>query len=234
MASLDIATLSVKGLKSLLDSVGVRHTACREKSELQALALAYPHPFPASAMTGGGSGGGASPAAQPSALAALDGAPLFAALRAIADDGTRRDVTARVHAAKLRAWRASPRFAGMAAHLVDDIHPVFRRGFADVLARSRRDSAVAVAAFAGVNEGLHGHHSLEDASLFPRLRRAHPELARDVDALEADHAELVRLQSRVVSGDLPALQAFVASLEDHLNREEMLLLPALMDGTSGL
>lgn len=230
-ATVDFDSMSAKSLKFLLDSVGEKYSSCREKSELLALVKAYPHPFPSSTIDGGR---GPSPSARASALAVLDGAPLFAAIRAIGDLDTRRNVTARVYEAKLRAWRASPLFLGMSKHLVDDVHPMFRRGFSGVLASSRKSGTVATAAFARVNDGLHHHHSLEDSMWFPRLRRAHPELGEEIDALEQDHAELVRLQSRVAAGELVALEAFVASLEDHLNREELLTLPALMDGSGGM
>src|ERR1700712_1886238 len=34
---------------------------------------------------------------------------------------------------------------------------------------------------------VHGHHGLEDAMLFPAVRRKAPQLTTDVDRLEADH-----------------------------------------------
>ena len=226
------ASLSSTRLKALLASVGVRHEHCLEKSELLALVQNYPLPFPAAAS--------AALSAVAAAIAALEGPALFAALRAvIGDRALRRDVTARVHALQLRAWRALPAFDGMARHLVEDVHPMFRDGFADVLARAQRTGSGRgggdVAAFRRINSSLHGHHGHEDADWFPRLRHAHPKLAPEVDVLESDHAALVALEAHIVERrDLDALVEFVAALGDHLNREEMLTVPALMDGTGGL
>lgn len=227
--------LSVRELKALLASVGVRHDHCLAKAELLELVTSYPHPFPRAA-----SAASPSPADAAASLAALDGPALFAALRRAGEGTTaaaRRDVTSRVRAHKLLAWRAAPSFQGMARHLVDDVHPIFREGFGDVLAASRARGAVDAAAFRRVNGSLHHHHENEDAMWFPRLRARHPELAGEVDVLEADHAALVRLEPTIAGGGagaLAALEEFVAALEDHLNREEMLTLPALMDGTGGL
>lgn len=52
---------------------------------------------------------------------------------------------------------------------------------------------------------VHSHHRLEDAAIFPNLRRVNPELDPVVDRLEADH--------RRVSGLLAAVEASAAELE---------------------
>ena len=52
-----------------------------------------------------------------------------------------------------------------------------------------------------------------------------------IDVLEADHATLVKLEAAVLLGQYAALAEFVTLLHDHLNREELLSVPFLMDGT---
>ncbi len=37
---------------------------------------------------------------------------------------------------------------------------------------------------------------------FPGFRRQHPELKVNIDVLEADHAQLVRLEGDVIRGDM--------------------------------
>ena len=66
---------------------------------------------------------------------------------------------------------------------------------------------------------------------FPKLRTAHPECGPLIDTLEADHAALVKRERDILAGKYSALAAFVALLMDHLNREELLTVPFLMDGT---
>ncbi len=91
--------------------------------------------------------------------------------------------------------------------------------------------SVDVRGFERVNSNLHGHHGHEDAHWFPKLRRVHPELRGEINLLEENHNELVALEPRITRGDLSALKEFVALLLDHLNREELLTVPFLLDGT---
>ena len=53
---------------------------------------------------------------------------------------------------------------------------------------------------------VHSHHNLEDAALFPMLRRVDPGLAPIVERLESDH--------RRVSGLLDTVEAAAAALDD--------------------
>jgi hypothetical protein len=84
------------------------------------------------------------------------------------------------------------------------------------------------------------HHSLEDASLFPHLRRADPELAPVVDRLEAEHRiihdVLEGVDKALValvdgSGNIDGLRAAVDLLDDtllsHLSYEERELVEPL-------
>ena len=62
---------------------------------------------------------------------------------------------------------------------------------------------------------VHGHHGLEDAALFPAVRRAEPALGPAVDRLEADHLR--------IAGYLDAVEAAAAGLgtadeADHRDR----------------
>ncbi len=88
---------------------------------------------------------------------------------------------------------------------------------------------------------VHGHHSLEDAAVFPAVRAADPSIAADVDRLEADHrviAEHLHAVEDAAAGltdGLPgdrqrlvdSLRLLQTDLLDHLAREETLLRPVL-------
>ena len=53
---------------------------------------------------------------------------------------------------------------------------------------------------------VHAHHGLEDADMFPALRRSNPELSAVVDRLEADN--------RAISDLLDEVEASAAQLDD--------------------
>jgi iron-sulfur cluster repair protein YtfE (RIC family) len=53
---------------------------------------------------------------------------------------------------------------------------------------------------------VHAHHGLEDADMFPALRRSNPELSAVVDKLEADH--------RAISDLLDDVEASAGELDD--------------------
>lgn len=89
-----------------------------------------------------------------------------------------------------------------------------------------------VSEFRNTTRHLHQHHDgIEDRYWFPHLKDAHPELANEVDILESDHAAFITMESKIESGDYDALVMFVRDFFDHLNREELLTIPSLMDGT---
>jgi hypothetical protein len=78
---------------------------------------------------------------------------------------------------------------------------------------------------------LEGHHTGEDKSWFPRIARRNPELKKAFDYLSKDHQHLHPLEVRVVQKkDEAALREFVSFLDDHLNREEMLIVPLALAG----
>ncbi|RHY60669.1 hypothetical protein DYB38_004182 [Aphanomyces astaci] len=158
----------------------------------------------------------------------------LAELRSIDDVQVRRQKTKDVHALLLREWKQDRRWGGMGRHLVEDIHVSFRRGFEMLVKEGEMRREVNVSSFRQLDNSLHHHHSIEDHSWFPRLKQLHPESRSEVDILERDHRKLIELESRVASGDYDALVEFVEHLMDHLNREEMLSVPWLLEGTGGL
>jgi hemerythrin superfamily protein len=179
--------------------------------------------------------------------ATLSSRDLFRALAAVGDPAARRATTARVYAERLAGWEQLPAFATTeASHLVKDIHLMFRRGFQQVLLASEKESSTDsdgmlsnkgkwVGSFVSYNDMLHHHHSIEDQWWFPRMCAIHPEIADEVRVLESDHKKLVTLEDRITNhSDRDALKEFITLLEDHLNREEMLTVPFLLDGSSGM
>lgn len=123
-------------------------------------------------------------------------------------------------------------YTDMARHLVVDVHPMFRNSFQRVMEHST-PANVNVKLFKQSVQSLHYHHEGEDTHWFPNLIRKHPEIKDEVNILESDHQKLILLENRVIENDYESLCEFVSSLNDHLNREEMLTLPFLMDGSGG-
>ena len=220
-----IAQMSAGELKAYLKRTGTRSDDCLEKSELRARAMETFERRVAEQSS----------LQELIEMKCLD---LLPALRKIDADLERRTTTGTVHAAHLKVWEKSPKWKGMAQHLVKDVHAMFRRGFESLVDPDANPKAarglVDVPSFQRVNESLHGHHGNEDRAWFPRLRRLHREFDAEIDILEADHARLVALEAAILKGDYKALQEFVAQLSDHLNREELISVPFLMDGTGGL
>ena len=86
-----------------------------------------------------------------------------------------------------------------------------------------------------------GHHTLEDRSVFPHLRRGDPRLAGVIDRLEAEHDVITELIDRVDGalvamvgpdpGGIQAVRAVVDLLADallsHLSYEEQELVEPL-------
>jgi hypothetical protein len=166
-------------------------------------------------------------------ISSLEGSELMAVFRAMEDTTQRRTLTAQVYALKVASWKQHPSFRRtMAHHLVVDVHPMFRDAFAEILQESEAAGEVDRVSFSQWNANLHGHHSIEDRSIFPRMRRQHPEMVGEMDILEEDHKSLRALEGRIEAGELSALREFVAALGDHLNREEMICVQYLLSGTN--
>lgn len=158
----------------------------------------------------------------------MDTSELFFELRSIADIKERREITKHVYDRKMRViTKKSGYCSSMAHHLVEEVHPMFRNAFDRVL-MSSSEGNVKVAKFNEVNRGLHNHHGSEDDHWFPQLKREFPKIGPELAVLENDHANLVKLEKDINDGSYTALVEFVAALNDHLNREEMLIVPCLM------
>lgn len=161
-------------------------------------------------------------------LAKIDNSELFFELRSIADVTERREITQQVYDMKMRVYSGKAAYrSSMAHHLVEEVHPMFRNAFDKVLRKSS-EGDVKVSEFDRVNRGLHNHHGGEDDWWFPVLRRKHPNICAELDILESDHQALVAMEASIKQGSYSALVEFVSALNDHLNREEMLLVPCLL------
>jgi hemerythrin-like domain-containing protein len=146
------------------------------------------------------------------------------------------------------------RRSGMATRLLNDddtasmatammsSHHAFRRDlacFADALAAIAAGDASRAAAVVGEWTSfcatLHGHHSHEDAGLFPDLRAKQPELAADIDRLQAQHHRIDPLLEGATAaitasqyGDaLAIVRELAAVLAEHLDLEERVAIPHL-------
>ena len=162
-------------------------------------------------------------------MASIESPKLLRFLRLIENDKERREVTRNIHRLKMNVWRKHKKFNNsLAGFLVDGIHQPFRKDFHDVIKRSPAPT-INVGLFTHVNSSLHHHHYFESSSIFPDLRRSDKRVAKELDILERDYAGLVALERKVVTGDdRSALLEFIAFLDDHLNRNEMLIIPLLM------
>lgn len=158
-----------------------------------------------------------------------------------------RNQVARRHTELLQEWRRHPMWtkSSCAQHFVDRVHQSFRDKFSalrgeyercllsknnDSRSSSSGKCAVDVEKFREINEYLNHHHALEDDQMFPTILRRYPELKPAFDFLDGDHDHLHPLQQRVNAGDGEALVEFNQFLNDHLNREEMVLVPLALNG----
>jgi deazaflavin-dependent oxidoreductase (nitroreductase family) len=125
------------------------------------------------------------------------------------------------------------------------IHDAFRRE----LALIRKEFADASPAAPGLGaqlrvncltlcQGLHNHHTGEDAALFPFLADRHPELAPTLDRLGREHeqiADLTQELKKVIDTAKPEdatlvqeeVERLTVALEAHLTYEEEQLIPVL-------
>ncbi|RXS86054.1 nitroreductase family deazaflavin-dependent oxidoreductase [Streptomyces sp. TM32] len=90
-------------------------------------------------------------------------------------------------------------------------------------------------------QGLHNHHTGEDAGMFPMLGRHHPELAPALERMRQEHEKLAlllhELQGVISAKDadpqrvLTEVERLTGEVENHLTYEEEQLIPVL-DGPS--
>ena len=134
------------------------------------------------------------------------------------------------------------------ATMIMTSHHGFRRDlacFARALAEISRGDTARVGAVGAewkrFREALHGHHTVEDANLFPSMRAEHAELAATIDVLDAQHRRIDPLLERgdAVFADLPAHASDAVAvvgelarlLDEHLELEEASVIPHLRAAT---
>ena len=153
-------------------------------------------------------------------------------------------------------WPQHTAYAGLAKHW-QDIHRAMVHN-QDLIQRTLRDLAdgrvpddrraraiteVAEAAHHACAH-LHGHHRLEDGSMFPQLLRATPALARPLNLLEADHIVLnaalgpfERALASLPAADAPASawdtlastgERVAKIVRRHIADEEEIVIPAVL------
>ncbi|GAT71345.1 cation-binding protein [Planomonospora sphaerica] len=125
------------------------------------------------------------------------------------------------------------------------IHGAFRRELA-LIREEVAASGPGLGAQLRVNcltlcQGLHHHHTNEDAGMFPALAAQYPELAPTMERLDREHRRIAALMEelqRVLSGDGPdpksvlsEVERLAGELEAHLAYEEEQLVP-LLDGAA--
>jgi 8-oxo-dGTP pyrophosphatase MutT (NUDIX family) len=137
-----------------------------------------------------------------------------------------RSVARVLHRVRRPSWQRHPNIGGPASMLLS-IHDQFRRHTQHLLEIDRREAVAR--AFAPLAQVLHHHHHAEEAKLFPFVtRRVGPSAAR----LTSDHEELTRAIEEVEEGYAPeAVARFATVLGDHLDREELIVVPVLLSMT---
>lgn len=143
-----------------------------------------------------------------------------------------------------------------------EVHEHLRRDAGGLLAAGndyrsspQRLAVVAAPRLNGLIAAMHGHHQIEDLHYFPAFRRTEPQLAAGLDRLERDHAALGRrieaafaaareLRAAVehprdrataqLAADryVEAAGALCSELTRHLDDEENLVIPLLLEGGS--
>lgn len=156
-------------------------------------------------------------------------------------------------------WAEQPGYSGLASHW-QEIHRAMLRNLG-IVERSLRSLAedrladpdrlklvgeIAPIARHSVDH-LHGHHRLEDQSMFPQLLRAAPSLARPLNLLEADHIVLnavlgpfERALESLPDADAPASawdeiagagERVARVARRHIEDEEEIVIPAVLGVT---
>jgi hypothetical protein len=128
--------------------------------------------------------------------------------------------------------------ASMATVLMSS-HHAFRRDigcFARALAHTT-SSQTLTEEWARFRGALHGHHLVEDTSVFPDLRGKQPELATRLDTLDSHHRAIDPLLERgdklfaALATERPAALELIGQLasllDEHLDLEERTIIPHL-------
>jgi hypothetical protein len=143
------------------------------------------------------------------------------------DTAVKVETTQLVYNYHLNKWKSHPQYTSscsMARHLIEDIHEYFRSGFKLLI----KTGTVDLGGFNSLNSFLHHHHGIEDSYFFPKMIREHPHLEEEFKILENDHVTLKELEDEIKNSNFNALDTFVTLLLDHLNREELLLVPLML------
>lgn len=121
------------------------------------------------------------------------------------------------------------------------IHDAFRRELA-LIRKEIAESGPGLGTQLRINcltvcQGLHHHHTMEDAGMFSQLDQHHPELAHTMERLRQEHETIAilldELRTLVSSEDveqavaLAEVERLTAELEAHLGYEEDQLIPIL-------
>jgi hypothetical protein len=132
---------------------------------------------------------------------------------------------------ELAKWRRHSKYSlTLTRHFIEDAHLSFRRAFQSVVNRFKETKQVDRATFRRILQSLAHHHQAEDEHYFPLQVQKYPETKEAFEYLELDHQHLHPLEEKVLKhGDGAALVEFVDFLCDHLNREEMLLVPFMLE-----
>ena len=120
-------------------------------------------------------------------------------------------------------WTRHPNFAGPASMLLG-IHDQFRRAAEHVASFDQREQIGR--AFGPLSRALHHHHHAEEAMLFPLIERS---TGIAPTRLVSDHETLT--DAITVVEEAPTKEAsarFARVLGDHLDREELLVVPVLL------
>ncbi|MEU2155374.1 nitroreductase/quinone reductase family protein [Streptomyces sp. NPDC019396] len=125
---------------------------------------------------------------------------------------------------------------------VKAVHDGFRRELALIRQELSRNGGASLGAQLRVNcltacQGLHNHHTGEDAGLFPFLAERHPELAPVLERLAEEHLKLADLLEELraaVTADgagqvrvRAEVERLTAAIEEHFRYEEEHLIPVL-------
>jgi hypothetical protein len=121
-------------------------------------------------------------------------------------------------------------------------HHAFRRdlaSFAKALAAGKDSARLTAVAeeWTRFRGALHGHHTVEDTTMFPSLRKEHPEIAATIDVLSEQHHAIDPLLERgdklfaSLGDNLAGARDIVGALGDllatHLDLEERTITPHL-------
>ncbi|MGW7491187.1 nitroreductase/quinone reductase family protein [Streptomyces sp. NPDC054786] len=131
--------------------------------------------------------------------------------------------------------------AASAGAALKAVHDGFRRELA-LIRKEIAESGPGLGAQLRVNcltlcQGLHNHHTGEDAGMFPMLGRHHPELAPALERMHQEHEKLAVLLAalqKVISTEgadprsvLSEVERLTEEVEKHLAYEEEQLIPVL-------